>query len=500
MGTNGLRILTFNRHESNMYDLAKTGHLFDILRPETRTLWGSGWDEAWRPVPDNVNFVGGVEDIPFLDLRQYDLLLAQSYEDLVRIQFSSRPKMLLLMSPAPPQGEDPGKGDAMRLLYREWRLASVRVIYACGYFAHTWGLPGTIIPHGVDASDYAGFQNTGQIPAVLTVANFVKERGDVMGYSFLRDLVKHDIPHKIVGENPTLPDSGPARDWVELRSCYRDYRVYLNTALSAGLIAVMEAMTVGMPIVTRLGPREGSPEGIPSNLVIDGYNGFVSDDPECLREKIKFLLANPDVAKEMGQRARETVQAEHNIQRFIRDWNEAFDDAISQPEIGQVGILPKGLYEVAGLVPDPKASFGTAIFSPLGPAEEPVLYGPCTHLAEGWYKMAFYLSLDVHGGAEGENREPGQRREWSDVGVRPLWNLPLAILDVCTGAGRRVHARHVVRGRDFALGPAYHPFLLYFYSEGERDFEFRVHSTGASTLLIDPYRTWNSTERLGGKG
>jgi hypothetical protein len=142
--------------------------------------------------------------------------------------------------------------------------------------------------------------------------------------------------------------------------------------------------------------------------------------------------------------------------------------------------LPERVYELAGFVSDPKASFGRGILSAGGPAEEPVLYGPWTHLPEGWYKIAFYLRLDVGGGAEGENREPGQRREWTDVGVRPVWNLPLAILDVCTEAGQHVCARHLVRGRDFALRPAYQPFLLYFYSEGERDFEFRVHSTGAS--------------------
>jgi glycosyltransferase involved in cell wall biosynthesis len=482
-----------------MYDLAKTGHLFDILRPETRTLWGSGWDEAWRPIPDNVNIIGGIEDIPFLDLRQYDLLLAQSYADLLCIQFSSRPRLLLVMSPEPPQAEDLGKGDAMRLVYREWRLASVRVIYACGYFAHTWGLPGTIIPHGVDASDYEGFQSTGQIPAVLTVANFIKERGDFMGYNLHRDVVKDDVPHKIVGLNPSLPDSGPARDWAELKSYYRDYRVYLNTSIWS-IVAMMEAMTVGMPIVTRPGPREGSPEGIPSNLLTNGYNGFVSDDPQYLREKTKSLLANPDVAKEMGQRARETVQAKHNIDRFIREWNEAFDNAISQSEAGQVGNLPGRVYEVAGLVSDPKASFGRAIFSPVGPAEEPVLYGPWTHLPEGWYKIAFYLRLGGDGGPEGEYGEEGLHRESGDVGPGRVWSLPLAILDVCTEAGQRAHARYVVRGRDFALGPAYHPFLLYFYSEGERDFEFRVHSTGASALLVDPYRTWNSIQRLGSKG
>jgi hypothetical protein len=388
------------------------------------------------------------------------------------------------------------RADAFRRVYQEWRLASVPVVYAFEYYARAWNLPGTVIEQSVDAGDYEAYQYTGSAQAVLTVAHYFKERDDEMGYSFHREVVRHDIPHKIVGYNPTLPNSGPAEDWGELRSFYCDYRAYLHTSVSGGFLGLLEAMTAGMPVITRSGPGPGAPH----QLVIDGYNGFVSDDPEYLREKIKFLLASPDVAKEMGQRARETVQAKHNIDRFVRDWNEAFDNAVSLSEMGQVGNLPESVYEVAGLVSDPQASSGKAILSPEGPAEDPVLYGPWTHLPEGWYKISFYLRLGGDGGPEGEYGEEALRRESGDVGARRTWSLPLAVLDACTGAGQRVHGRHVVRGRDFALGPAYQPFLMYFYSEDERDFEFRVHSTGASALLIDPYRTWNSIEPLGGKG
>ncbi len=483
-----------------MFDLAKTGHLFDILSPESRILWGSNWDEAWRPVPDNVNLIGSVEDIPFLDLSQYDLLLAQTYADFLWIQFSSRPKMLLVMSPQPLHSEDLPEGDAVRLVYREWRLASIPVIYACGYYAHTWELPGTIVSHAVDASDYEEFQYTGEIPAVLTVANYIKERGDFMGYGFHSAVVKKDIPYKIVGYNPSLPDSGPAKDWAALKSYYRDYRVYLNTGVEAGLIAMMEAMTAGMPVISKPGPREGSPEGMPVNLVTDGYNGFVSDDPEYLRGKIKLLLTDHALAKAMGQRAKEAVQARQNITRFVEDWNEAFDAAISQRTSSGIGNLPSYVYERIGLIDDTEASFGKAISCPENMADTPAMYGPWTHLPEGWYRMAFYLKLDGAAGLEDENHDEGRCRGFAGIGARQLSSLRFAILEIRTRAGRRVHARRVVHGRDFALGPAYQPFVLYFYSEGEQDFEFRVQSTGASALLIDAYRTWDSLERLGGRG
>lgn len=207
-----LRILTFNRHEANMYELAKTGHEFHILLPETRILWGREWDVSSRAIPANVKIMGGVEDIPSLDLDQYDLILAQTYDDLSWIQFSPRPKILLRMGDAASEYEEIGRAEALQRLFQEWQLASVPMVYASGYYAHTWGLPGRIIPHAVDAKDYEGFEYTGEIPAVLTVAHYFEERDEIMGYSFYRQIVRDDIPHKIIGYNPTLPNSGPAKD------------------------------------------------------------------------------------------------------------------------------------------------------------------------------------------------------------------------------------------------------------------------------------------------
>ncbi len=488
-----LRILTFNRHEPVLYELAKTGHEFHVLLPETRVLWEREWDVKSRPIPANAEIIGGVEHICSLALDRYDLLLAQCWDDFLSVQSSSRPKMLLLMTGPPDQRADTGKSDALARLYQEWQLASVSVAYMYEYYAHSWALPGIVIEQAVDARDYETFEDTGEIEAVLTVAHFFKERDDLMGYSFHRQVVKDDIPYKIVGHNPGMPGSGPARDWSELRSYYRDYRVYLNTCVSGGFIALLEAMTAGMPVITRSGPGPGTPH----SLLIDGYNGFVSDDPQYLREKIRLLLAHRDVAKEMGQRAKETVQAKHNIERFIQEWDEAFHNAVSERISRQIGTLPSAFYEGAGVVSDPKASFGKALFSPAELPGEHILYGPFIHLPPGEYQIAFYLR-PAERGDFARWAASATRRQLAKIDARWAADNPeLAVVDVCSGPQAKLHARQAIHLSDFSPWRSYQGFTLTFHSNGEELLQFRVFATGSLPLYVDPYRTWASIETLG---
>jgi glycosyltransferase involved in cell wall biosynthesis len=87
-----------------------------------------------------------------------------------------------------------------------------------------------------------------------------------------------------------------------LPSVYRDiYGKYYPQPELLGL-ALLEAMACETPVIcTNVG---GMPE-----IVINGLDGFVvpPNDPRALREKILFLLDNPDIAVEMGKRGREKV-------------------------------------------------------------------------------------------------------------------------------------------------------------------------------------------------
>ncbi len=494
----GLRILTFLRHDPYMYELAKTGHEFHLLLVD-RPPWGKNWDVKSRPLPLNVKVIGEAELLPSLDMNQYDLLLAQSYDDFELIDRVPNPKILLAHSVAAlPSPDGLSRAEALGRLYQEQQLASIFVVYVSEYLARNWGLPGRVILTGVDVSDYNNeFRYAGELAAVLTVAHFFKERDSELGYAFHQQVVKDDIPYKIVGHNPTLPNSGPAESWDELKSYYRDYRLYLNTAASGGSLALLEAMAAGMPAVTTAGP----PEAKPDKSVIDGYNGFISNDPEYLREKVRFLLANPEMAKAMGQRARETVMQKYGIDRFIQAWQEIFKQAIALGEVPAahpVGNLLPTFYEKANLVSDPQASLGRALFWPAWPPKEHLLYGPFIYLPPGHYEITFYVRLD----------ERSPLRTWASSFVHarfsrfyPKWgegDPMLALLDICSEPEARVHVHRVLHRSHFRPWGSYQGFKLVFQSRGEKFFQFRVLPMRLIALYVDPYRTWASIQMLGG--
>ena len=490
-----LRILTFNRHEPYICELAKTGHEFDVLLVD-RPPWGKEWDVRSRPIPSNVRIVGEAQQLSSLDIGAYDLLLAQSYEDFELIASLPQRKVVLFHSVAALAGPDSvSRAEALRRLYQEQQLVSVPIVYVSQSVADNWGLPGTIIGLAVDPSDFRSFAYTGKIAAALTVAHFFKERDELMGYSLYRQVVENDVPHKVVGHNPSLTASGPAKDWDELRSYYRDYRVYLNTTTGwAGATAMIEAMTAGMPVVTTPGP----PGETPQKSVIDGYNGFISDDLEHLRKKLKLLLSDQEMATIMGQRAREVAIQAYGIERFVRAWQVVLEEAVTvQPRAPRpVGSLPRTYYQQACLVSDGKASRGKALLSSVGAPEEHLLYGPFVCLPPGRYGTTFFLGV----------RESSSLRQWAKAFLHarfsrfhPPWgegDPVVAIIDVCSGPDAHTHARQAIHRS--LLGPwrSYHGFDITFHSNGEKFFQLRVLAMGPLPVYVDPYRTWASLQAL----
>jgi hypothetical protein len=321
-----LRILTFNTHEGFNYELAKTGHAFDVVLPPSRGLQRPDWDERSRPLPPNVRLVGRFAEVAMPDPAGYDLAIAQTLEQFELVEFLPVPKLLLLhTSVAAPPGF-PSRCAYLEHLNLARRLRGVPIVYVSPYCQQGWGLPGRVILHAVDPSDYAAYRWRGDVRAVLTVSHFLRERAEDTGYALHRRALA-GIPHKIIGENPGLPDSGPAGSWDELRRAYQRYGAYLDTAKSGGALASVEAATAGMPLVKR--PRFARPD-----VFTDGYDAFISADPDRLRACALRLLDDPELARTMGERGRRTAAREWAIERFLARWQEALLDAVGATGAG----------------------------------------------------------------------------------------------------------------------------------------------------------------------
>ena len=91
------------------------------------------------------------------------------------------------------------------------------------------------------------------------------------------------------------PSTQDPEDW------YRDASVFVFPSLTEGFGRVtLEAMACGIPVIT----TENA-----SGLVEDGKTGFVVPirDASALGEKIEYLYNHQDLAKSMGEAAREAV-------------------------------------------------------------------------------------------------------------------------------------------------------------------------------------------------
>jgi glycosyltransferase involved in cell wall biosynthesis len=60
-----------------------------------------------------------------------------------------------------------------------------------------------------------------------------------------------------------------------------------------------------------------------ATVIQDGVSGFVDTDPQVLIERMRTLLRDPALARELGQGARRRAQERFSIQRFSADWDAA---------------------------------------------------------------------------------------------------------------------------------------------------------------------------------
>lgn len=75
--------------------------------------------------------------------------------------------------------------------------------------------------------------------------------------------------------------------------------------------SVLEGLSMGLPVIA------SNVGGLPE-LVEDGVNGLIFEigNADDLSEKILYLINNPDKRREMGKRAREKIEREHNPELF----------------------------------------------------------------------------------------------------------------------------------------------------------------------------------------
>jgi hypothetical protein len=180
--------------------------------------------------------------------------------------------------------------------------------------------PATVIEHSVaiDPSITA----TRELARGAVVCNELVRRGRAVGLDlFLR--ARQEVPLDLMGiASDRLGGIGDIK-YAELPHRLAAYRFLFSPMRHTSLpLAVIEAMTVGLPIVA-LATTE-----LP-NVIVNGETGYISTDPDELTDQMRALLGDPALARRLGANARELARTRFGLDRFVADWNEAIERAIA---------------------------------------------------------------------------------------------------------------------------------------------------------------------------
>lgn len=308
-----LNVLMANNHEAYSNTLAKTGHNFYVLRhPKFHA-----WDIKERPLPPNFFLLEG-NDIPQqlkTDIA-FDLVLSQNridhYPIMVQLTKQLNCPLLQMEHTLPwPDWDD-------KTTKQIGHLACDHNIFVADFSVGAWfheiDDPNVqIIHHGMDTNYWNGWIG-GDRKVMTAVWDYIK-RDRICGFSLWKEVTK-GLDVNPWGETPGLSKMADNTD--HLRELYRNASVFLNTTLwSSCPFSLLEAMAVGCPIVTT------ATTSIPE-FIEDGVNGFITNDPTVMRERLVDLMEDHDMASEIGAAGRKTVLQQFGQQQFIDAWDEAF--------------------------------------------------------------------------------------------------------------------------------------------------------------------------------
>ena len=92
-------------------------------------------------------------------------------------------------------------------------------------------------------------------------------------------------------------------------------------------LKLLQYMAVGVPGVA-------SPVGVNRAIVTEGTDGLLASDGEAWRTALARLLRDPEERREMGRRARQTVESRYSVHANLDAWVTAVGEAIARRTSG----------------------------------------------------------------------------------------------------------------------------------------------------------------------
>ena len=302
-------ILTFNTHERYQTQNAKTGHNFYAFNFDG----GKDWYDGHAPMPDNYYqmpknslYAGIVFDLIFVNSK------FGQFQTAMQINQKLQLPIVVLEHTLPLQHWPQEQLAAFQNMKGDVN------VFITEYSKRAWGMNGEVVYHSIDTELFKPGTEEPK-SQVLTVAHDFVKRDYALNYKGW-ERITDGLPRVVVGDTEGL--SKQSESVEELIKTYQESLVYINpSVLSPVPTSMLEAMACGCAVVSTATCE------IP-NIIEHGVNGYISNDETELRGFVQELLNDPAKAKEMGQRARKTIEERFSEERFVNEWNTIFDNTV----------------------------------------------------------------------------------------------------------------------------------------------------------------------------
>lgn len=306
-----LRIFTWHIHGSYLYYLTQADHEFYLpTKP--------GKPEGYGGRLPGLTWGDNVREVPAQEVRhlEFDCILFQSRKNYLQDRYeilseSQQQLPCLYLEHDPPQ-EHPTN---TKHIVDDPDVLLIHVTHFNRLMWDSGRSPTRTIEHGVMIPPNVGY--TGELAKGLVVTNGLRKRGRRLGADIFTQ-VRQSIPLDLVGMDAESLGGLGEVPHAQLPAFVSKYRFFFHPVRYTSLgLAVCEAMMVGMPII-------GLATTELVTVVENGISGYVDTDIHQLVKRMQELVANPDLAHRLSEGARKQAQKRFNIQRFTRDWEEAF--------------------------------------------------------------------------------------------------------------------------------------------------------------------------------
>ena len=315
-----LKVLVWQIHGSYLNTLVQAPHRFYLpTKPDKPEGYGGrGPTYSWSPETVEVP----ADEIRDLDL---DLVIYQTpknlFEDALEILSpEQRALPAIYLEHNTPQG----RVNEMVHPVNDPGVLLVHVTHFNDLFWDCRKTPTRVIDHAVMPSTPEGIY-TGELEKGVSLVNDMPRRKRVVGGDvFTR--VREEVPLDLFGFNSEEVGGFGDLPQAEVHERIKAYRFYFNPIRYTSLpLSVLEAMEIGLPVVAL-----ATTELV--TVIEDGENGFIDTNVGKLIERMRYLLANPEEARRIGEAGRRTVQERFGLGRFVADWEAAFEEALKLRE------------------------------------------------------------------------------------------------------------------------------------------------------------------------